>query len=228
MVGRYAPTAAWSDFRVGSRPWADVSDDRFAGSAWSEARFGSWKRRHESVGNTDPDGRDWLSMSGEDVESRRRVGHEEIFFAGLPLLMLWTALAKPGVKTWTLFVAISCVGVYQLIRLRTESVSWTPEAIELRTWPRAPARWPMDGSCALIARDVYSPDRWLFPMRRPSLFLVDSMTLRRASTFIRLYPNMHTNVPEWMSLLEHARLNGRLAADEKAVELLRRVASGSR
>jgi hypothetical protein len=152
--------------------------------------------------------------------SRRKIGYEDVFFVAMIVLGAWLFRGKGGVIGWAMLLWCSAIGSTQLWKLRSERIVWGQDRVEHQCRGKVIAMFPLDGSAALFVREVPGPERWMFPIRSHGMFIMDTLTVRDETKYIRLYPSYYTGQAHWVPYLRRAAEEGRIGAAPDALELL--------
>lgn len=154
------------------------------------------------------------------VASHRKIGYEDVFFGLMPFLGLYIGLGRGGVFGWSLCAAVWLTCAFQLGKMRTERITWSAEAIEHSRWGKVVASFPLDGTSSLFDKRVPGPEPWIIPVRRHGVFLMDTLSVKDETRYIRLYPSYYTRQDEWRNVLSQAVTDGRLVAKPSSLDLL--------
>ncbi len=154
------------------------------------------------------------------LASHRKIGYEDVFFVAMPPLSLWAATQRGDWFSWAVSLVVGAMCGFQFGKMRTERISWSPDAIEHSRWGRVVARFPLDGTSSLFDKEVPGPELWLIPVRRHGVFLMDTLSVKDETKYIRLYPSYYTRRDEWRDFLRQAVTEGRLVAKPSSLDLL--------
>jgi hypothetical protein len=154
------------------------------------------------------------------LASHRKLGYEDAFFGLMPFLGLYIGLGRGGVFGWGLCAAVCLTCAFQMGKMRSEKIAWSTEAIEHSRWGRVVARFPLDGTSSLFDKEVPGPEPWIIPVRRHGVFLMDTLSMKDETKYIRLYPSYYTRQDDWKDFLLHAVTEGRLVAKPSSLDLL--------